>query len=38
MTEGLWEGEDGGPGWGVGIALGGSLHCESGEDELLERG
>ena len=23
MTEGLWEGEDGGPGWGVGIALGG---------------
>ena len=23
MTEGLWEGEDGGQGWGMGIALGG---------------
>lgn len=25
MTEGLWEGEDGGQGWGVGIALGGLI-------------
>lgn len=38
MTEGLWEGEDGGPGWGVGIALGGSLFIASPERRSCWKG